>query len=105
MYNAKFSDSPNEPTKAAIYVKNLPVVFSSTGMTISGEDVIPEVLDGSTTTPNERYVFNTINFKTTDANLTQCEISYEVAGMYYGNFSGNYIQNEGETKYEPYLPF
>lgn len=97
IYNAKFSDSPNEPTKAAIYVKNLPVVFSESGITISGENVIPEVQDGSTTTPNETYVFNTINFKTTDSKMTKCEIIFEVAGMYYGSFTGSYIVTEAES--------
>lgn len=103
MYNAKFSDSPNEPTKTAIYVKNLDVEFSPSGITITGENVIPDVLEGSSTTPNERYVFNTISFKTTNEKLNECQISYEVAGMYFGEFTGNYIMNNEEGKFEPYI--
>lgn len=97
IYNAKFSSSPHEPTKVRIDVDNLDVVFSDGLITISGENVVPSVLDGSTTTPNESYKFNSINFTTTNPKLTSCKITYEVAGMYHGEFVGSYIVTEGES--------
>lgn len=93
IYNARFSGNPNEPLKEAIIIKGLNVEYSTSGITISGSNLIPDVVEGLATTPYPDYIFNDIVFRTTDKNLTLCTISYQVAGRYYGSFSGSYIND------------
>ena len=87
IYNAKFSNTP-EPVKEAIIAEDLDVSFSSTGLTISGTNITPDVVEGEGVTPNDKFVFNNIEFKTT--NYKDAEIDFTVAGVYNGHFEGNY---------------
>lgn len=93
IYNAKFSGSPAEPTKAAIIAKDLKVEFGVRDITITGENIVPLVVEGNSTTPNENYVFNNITFKTTNTLYTTASIDYTVATVFKGSFSGSYINS------------
>lgn len=93
MYNAKFSSVPAEPTKT-IVVKNLDVEFGPTGIKISSKNNIPYMYSkGEGLVEIDRFIFNSIEFTTTDDFYISGAISYEVAGMYKGYFEGDYIKN------------
>ena len=94
IYNARFSGMEQEPPKAQINLNDLDLAFVDGGIVVTGENVIPEVVEGTTTTPYPNYTFGNIEFHTTNNELTECEINYEVIGdygSYYGNFTGTYL--------------
>lgn len=93
IYDAKFSGSPYEPTKAAILAKNLDIEFTPTYISISGENIIPDVYESNGYTPYEDFIFNHINFKTTSNDYTEGVIDYQVAGRYNGHFEGSYVSS------------
>lgn len=93
MYNAKFSDSEREPLKVGIIAKGLNVDFTSDGITISGQDIIPDVYEAGSTTPYENFKFNNIVFKTTDEFYTEGYLKFLVAGIYEGEFMGKYVNS------------
>lgn len=98
MYNAKFSNSPNEPEKAAIYVPDLDVKFTSGGYEITGTDIVPYMYEGSLSLPDpdtytkyENFKFDSFRLATTDRWLSSVAVTYKVAGIYDGSFSGKYV--------------
>ena len=91
MYNAKFSGMPQEPSKSQINIEGLNVDYSNGMVTVTGENIIPVVVEGNVSTPYENYIFNNIEFKTTSDDLSECQISYTVAGRFSGTFKGSYI--------------
>lgn len=91
IYDAKFSDNPNEKPKDAILAQGLKVEFTSNGITISGEDIIPSMLEGGDFTEVPAFKFNYVKFNTTDLYYTQGVMDYQVAGMYNGHFEGAYL--------------
>lgn len=96
MYNALLAE---EMPKAIsnIVLKNLPVVFSNQGYSINAENVVPEVYEAGTATPNTRFVFNNFSL-VVEGDLTEAAISYKVANVYEGNFTGSYIVKFSTTK-------
>lgn len=97
LYNAKFTDVPQEPIKKEIIVKGLPVVFGNGKITFEGTDIVPDVVEGTSSTPNEDYIFNSVSFTTTNDELTTATIKYEVASKYYGSFSGKYAVTQANS--------
>lgn len=91
MYNAKFSGSPYEPAKPCVVLPGLDVTFASTGITIEGTDIVPEVIEGNEATPYPDYAFDYIEFNTTNPYYTDGEIKYSVGGKGIGEFTGSYI--------------
>ena len=98
MYNAKFSNSPQEPEKAAIYVPGLDVNFTGNGYEITGTDIVPYMYEGSLTMPDpdlytkyENYKFDSFRLSTTDKWLSSVMITYKVGGVYNGSFAGKYV--------------
>lgn len=94
IYNAKFSGSPNEPTKIAILLTGLDVNISQNNIILTGNDIIPKVYEANGWTDYERYTFNSITFTTTDPLFTKASINYQVAGIYTGSFTGAYISDD-----------
>lgn len=90
IYNAKFSDNEREPVKEAILAQGLNVEFGANGITISGENIIPQMLEAGEYVPVPSFMFNSIKFKTVNSNYTKGQIEYLVAGMYQGTFTGEY---------------
>ena len=88
IYNAKFSDSP-EPRKEMIVVSGLTPSYSADGITVTGANIVPEVGEGGTTTPNEDFIFKAIKFQTTNPGLTECKIDFTVEA--HMNMKGNQI--------------
>lgn len=101
IFNAKFSDSP-EPRKEMIKLENLSVAYSENGISVTGENITPLVLEGNNLTPNDSFIFQDIRFDTTKGDLTDCNINFtvnasmSVNGMtvsydYLGSFNGSYV--------------
>lgn len=95
MYNAKFTNIEQEPIKKQINIEGLTVEYSNGMIKVYGEDIIPDIVEGTSSTPYPNYVFNTIEFETTSSDLTNCKINYVVAGVYKGSFNGSYANTSG----------
>lgn len=94
IYKAKFAATmPIEI--AAIVVNGLDVTWKAGTYTITGKNIIPVVYEGTTPTPYPSFVFDSINFEPTNDRLTSGKLSYEVAGKYYGEFTGKYVIEPG----------
>lgn len=93
MYNAKFSESDREPTKDII-INNLQVAYSQYGLTVTGQDIVPDMYEGGSSTPYENYIFKNIQFQTTGDLLTDCTLHFEVGENYSGTFIGSYIPDD-----------
>lgn len=91
IYNSKFSAIPQEPVHKCIVVKGLDVDFTPEGVVITGNEIVPDMLEAGQLTPIETYTFNEVSFETTNDLYTQGKIYFKVAGMYEGNFTGSYI--------------
>ena len=107
IYNIKFAPEMPKALEAVI-LKNLDVTLDRNGYTISGTDIIPEVKEGSGTTPYENYPFRSFTFKPVNDDLTEARCDYVVsvkmgpASMdFTGEFAGryaNYVRGAGEDK-------
>lgn len=90
MFNAKFSGVEQEPVKKQIILDNLDVTYADGTFTVTGTDVIPYIVEGTESTPYPSYTFDSIEMKITGDDLTGCVLTYMVAGIYSGTFSGLY---------------
>lgn len=85
MYNAQFA--PQAPMIKVILLRDLDIEFTNDGYTISGQNVVPFMVESGDYLPVERFMFN--NFEATvGGDLTGISISYTVAGVYKGGFTG-----------------
>lgn len=84
-YNAKFADNPKAPTLNFV-LKGLPLKFTSAGYEISVENVDPVMVPENT--PNTAFPFTKFGLRST-SDLSGIVCSFEVAGRYQGDFSGN----------------
>ena len=101
IYNAKFSNSP-EPIKVRIRLSDLDVKCDANGITVTGSDIVSMVLEGNGETEYNNFIFKNIEFRTTNEDLTQCEIIFTVEHTmdmqgtsmtvnYEGAFEGSYL--------------
>lgn len=93
MYNAKFSGVEQEPVKKQINLEDLDVTYANGLITVTGENIIPDIVEGSAVTPNPDYIFDNIEFKTISEDLTWCSITFKVRGIYNGSFRGSYADS------------
>lgn len=93
MYNAKFSASEREPVKAVIIAEGLDLDFTPEGVKITGQNIVPGVVEGNQITPMESFTFNNIEFETTNDLYTEGTLDFTVAGIYQGHFEGSYINS------------
>lgn len=89
IYRAKFA--PPAPELSAVVLNDLTVEWNKNGYVIKGEDVIPQVPEGTGLTPYPGFIFNNFEFQTTNDALTSADITYTVAGRFQGKFSGSYL--------------
>ncbi len=78
-----------------VQIKGLAVTFDRGGYTITGSNIIPEVLEGDGMTQYKNFPFNSIELHTSNATLTEVECTYEVAAtigersmIFNGAFTG-----------------
>ena len=94
IYNAKFSSNEREPVKEAILAEGLDVEFQASGITITGENIIPLMLESGEYVPVPSFTFNSIKFTTTDDFYASGNLDYQVAGIYNGHFEGSYLYSK-----------
>lgn len=110
MFQAKFSSSEREPTKDQVILEGLTLSYENGVIKASGTDIVPLMVEGGASTPNENYTFSSVEFVTTNDILTECEINYvvhikqEIPAMgttmeydAFGNFTGSYL-GQGNPK-------
>lgn len=85
IYNAKFS--ANMPAMQAIVLRSLPVELTRDGYRVNVTDVIPEMVEGGTYTPNPSKIFSKFTLESS-ADLNHITCDYVVANMFKGAFSG-----------------
>lgn len=95
IYNAKFAAPA--PTISAILLKDLKVTWGKGSYTIEGKDIIPSVVEGTGWQENQKFVFNNFKLFTTNPEMTDADMSFTVAGMYYGQFVGSYVVSESKN--------
>lgn len=91
LYNVKFAEIMPKPIQA-IYIRDIPVVWSSAGYHLTVTDYIPSMLEGTEVTPVESRKFNSFELWTTSSDLTEVSCKYVVAESYKGEFSGRYCE-------------
>ncbi len=90
IYNAKFAAAMPKPL-TAIILKGLEVTWKKGGYEIKGTDIVPEVVEGTSTTPNAQYAFNNFTFSTDGKAMVSAKVAYQVAGRFIGSFEGSYV--------------
>lgn len=98
LLNAKFAEAA--PQISVIRLKELPVEFNASGISIKATDKIPEmIMSGNVTSSNGEatnyvpmpsFTFNEFSFAQT-GDLTSATIRYKVAGKYSATFTGSYL--------------
>ena len=86
-YNAKFAPAAPE---ILVVMKNLDLKFTQRGYEISGQDVIPYMLEGEGLTETPRYKFNAFTL-TVGGDMTTASVSYRVAEVFKGEFQGSCV--------------
>lgn len=86
IYKAKFAESM--PAIAGIVLRGLKVEWTRDGYAISGAGIVPEIIEGSSTTPNQSYTFDSFVLSTAGEQLTEFTADYKVAGRFEGRFRG-----------------
>lgn len=93
IYNAKFSNNPNEPDNKNILVGNLSMELTYNGIVISGEDVVPGLYEGGDWTDYPAFSFNKILVELVGEEMTTVQVNYTVAGRFTGAFTGTCVPN------------
>ncbi|MDE5878271.1 MAG: hypothetical protein K2H47_12350 [Muribaculaceae bacterium] len=90
IYNARFAEEMGRDL-VAVVVKGLKVEWTPNGYRMSGNDIIPQYLEGGALQPIPPFTFNSISVSTVGDRMTDFVIDYEVAGQYKGHFTGSVI--------------
>lgn len=78
IYDAKFSDNPNEPKKEAISIPDLKVTFKNGYYTVEGEDITPLVYEAGGLTKNNSFNIKKFVMQTQGALMVDVVMNYEV---------------------------
>ena len=104
IYNIKFAPEMPKALEAVI-LKNLDVTLGRDGYTITGTDIIPEVKEGTGTTPYENYPFRSFSLKTINNELTKVACDFTVSVKmgptsmdFTGEFKGDYASATGDVE-------
>ena len=90
IYKARFAEEmPMSIT--AIVIKGLTLTFTPSGYTITGEKIIPSMLEGGQLVEMPAYIFDSVNLVTTNNEITHIKLDYNVAGRYQGVFTGSAV--------------
>lgn len=94
LYNARFAKEMPNPLVGVI-LKDLDVVFSADGYTVTGTNIVPLMIEGAGTTPAEDYTFSSFSLKSANNSLTSIDIEYVINFRhmmdYTGQFTGSYV--------------
>lgn len=90
IYNGKFAaEQPDKAVYEYLLLENLPVTLKYETFSISATNVIPLYPEGGKLELQPRYLFNDIKVETLNDNMGRVKISFNVAGMYKGEFTGS----------------
>lgn len=90
IYNAQFAAAM--PSIRVMRLKDLTLTPDvMTGYTIKGENIVPEVLEGTNWIPNSNFSFNSFSIIPNSDNLSSASISFKVATIFSGTCLGSYI--------------
>lgn len=87
IYNVQFAEEMNKKLQAVV-LQNLPVTLTHQGYEIFAKDVVPQMLESAGLTPYDRYKFDKIDIRNSNAELTAIKCNYTVAGSFKGVFEG-----------------
>ena len=77
-YNARFASEM--PVKLRFRLEDLDLAFTSSGYSITGTGIVPQVFEGSDFTPNKDYTFKSFSLAVSGQNYNTAMISYVVTG-------------------------
>lgn len=86
IYEPQFASSA--PKLKSIRLKGLPVKFGHGSFTIDAQDVIPQMVEGTSWIDVPNFTFNSFSVSSTNKEMTKIKMDYTVAGAYQGSFSG-----------------
>lgn len=89
IYNIQFA--AQMPKLAAVVLEDLNVEYSRDGYKITGSEVEPKMLDGSTLVPYPDRIFNSFELKTVSDDLAVVECKYTCAQIFHGEFKGRCV--------------
>lgn len=96
LYNAKFTDLPQETKKEQVNLENLSLECRDGNIMVKGKDVIPQVFEGGVPVPAQDFIFNSIEFRTSNNDLTEGYITFSIMdGAFNGTFNGIYADLTG----------
>ncbi|MDE5868960.1 MAG: hypothetical protein K2H18_01905 [Muribaculaceae bacterium] len=88
MYNVQFNN--DMPPMECLILPNLDVDFTN-GYKIEATNVNPLYIEGGKLMENPRFPFTTFKF-TAENNMVEGNCEFTVAGRFYGNFTGHYME-------------
>lgn len=90
IYNVRFAEEMPRPLKAVALV-DLKVTFGRNGYTVSGENIIPKMMEGDGVTDYPERTFTSFTLTSAGAKLTDCVCDYTVLNVFKGHFEGSYV--------------
>lgn len=84
--NGKFAEQM--PAISLMKLEGLDIEYVHGGYIIKGTDIVPQVAEGKSFTPNPSYTFDHLSLRTMSEDLTTVAIDFKVAGRFNGSFSG-----------------
>lgn len=98
IYNAKFSNSPKEPIKPVVYLKDLDITWGNGSYTVHGTNLPSYVIDGGKVDVNPDFTFSEFSMTTVGYEMVGANISYKVVNSigamnieYEGHFGGQCV--------------
>ena len=96
IYNAKFY-AEQAKTFQQIVIDGLKVEWLEGSYRLTGENIVPTVIEGNTSKPNPDYTVDEITITVTGDNLQNGAISFKVADRFSAQFSGVMTQKYQNT--------
>ncbi len=87
IYEIRFAE---KMPKLNIVLRDLDVVFTTKGYSIVGSNVVPEMLEGTSSTPNPNFKFDSFDLTSRFDRMGEISLQVHVAGRYEGQFTGAY---------------
>lgn len=88
IYNAQFASTM--PRLQAIAIKDLKLQFTQSGYEISATNVVPSMLESGQLIETPKFIFNQFNL-TSQGDMTSANATYQVANMFSGRFTGDWL--------------
>lgn len=96
LYSVKFAEQM--PEIKTMLLKDLSLTFDASGFTVKGSNIVPSVVENTTSVPNDKFPFDSFVLKTIGNDMTDIICDFNVAGRYKGSFSGSVIPILNKTE-------